>query len=198
MRIAVAGGGIAGLTAAIALAARGFSVALFERAAQLEEIGAGIQLSPNAMAVLERLGVTPPSKGGSPSRRRSSSAARGSGAYRAAAARQDGARALRRALLHASPRRSAERAPRNRTPATRRSASTFAPRCATCGRAEKSVVFTAGGLGRKADVLDRRRRHPFACAHRLFRPSRAEAARPQRLARGRCRRRASQASRRST
>jgi salicylate hydroxylase len=57
MRIAVAGAGIAGLTAAIALAERGFDVELYERAADLEEIGAGIQLSPNAMAVLERLGL---------------------------------------------------------------------------------------------------------------------------------------------
>ncbi len=57
MRVAVAGGGIAGLTSAIALAARGFEVDLYERAPVLEEIGAGIQLSPNAMAVLERLGV---------------------------------------------------------------------------------------------------------------------------------------------
>jgi len=58
MRIAVAGGGIAGLTTAVALAKRGFSVSLFERANAFEEVGAGIQLSPNAMAVLERLGVT--------------------------------------------------------------------------------------------------------------------------------------------
>jgi salicylate hydroxylase len=58
MRVAVAGGGIAGLTAATALSARGFSVDVYERAAALTEIGAGIQLSPNAMAVLERLGVT--------------------------------------------------------------------------------------------------------------------------------------------
>ena len=57
MRAAVAGAGIAGLTAAIALAARGFSVEIFERAPALEEMGAGIQLSPNATAVLERLGV---------------------------------------------------------------------------------------------------------------------------------------------
>jgi salicylate hydroxylase len=57
MRIAVAGAGIAGLSSALALAARGFSVDLFERAAVLEEIGAGIQLSPNATAVLDRLGV---------------------------------------------------------------------------------------------------------------------------------------------
>src|SRR5688572_17096883 len=57
MRIAIVGAGIAGLTAAIALARRGFAVEVLERAARLEEIGAGIQLSPNAMAVLERLGV---------------------------------------------------------------------------------------------------------------------------------------------
>jgi salicylate hydroxylase len=57
MRVAVAGAGIAGLTAAIALAAREYSVALFERATVLEEVGAGIQLSPNATSVLSRLGV---------------------------------------------------------------------------------------------------------------------------------------------
>lgn len=58
MRIAVAGGGIGGLTAAVALARRGFSVSLFECAKAFEEVGAGIQLSPNAMAVLQRLCVT--------------------------------------------------------------------------------------------------------------------------------------------
>lgn len=57
MRVAVAGAGIAGLTSAIALAARGFKVDVYERAARLEEIGAGIQLSPNATSVLEQLGV---------------------------------------------------------------------------------------------------------------------------------------------
>jgi salicylate hydroxylase len=57
MRIAIAGAGIAGLTSAIALAERGFSVDVFEKAARLEEIGAGIQLAPNATAILERLGV---------------------------------------------------------------------------------------------------------------------------------------------
>lgn len=57
MRVAVAGAGIAGLTSAVALAARGFSVDLYERASVLEEVGAGIQLSPNATSVLDRLGV---------------------------------------------------------------------------------------------------------------------------------------------
>ena len=59
MRIAIAGAGIAGLTSAIALAQRGFDVQVFEQAPALEEIGAGIQLSPNAMAVLNSLRVTP-------------------------------------------------------------------------------------------------------------------------------------------
>ncbi len=52
------GAGIAGLTVALALAARGFSVNLFERAHKLEEVGAGLQLSPNATRILDRLGVT--------------------------------------------------------------------------------------------------------------------------------------------
>jgi salicylate hydroxylase len=59
MRVAVAGAGIAGLTAALALSARGIRVDIYERAAELDEVGAGIQLSPNAMAVLDRLGVLP-------------------------------------------------------------------------------------------------------------------------------------------
>lgn len=53
----VAGAGIAGLTAAIALAHKGWRVRIRERAARLEPVGAGIQLSPNALDVLHRLGV---------------------------------------------------------------------------------------------------------------------------------------------
>ena len=52
MEIAIAGAGIAGLTAAIALAGRGFSLTLYERADALADIGAGIQLAPNAMTAL--------------------------------------------------------------------------------------------------------------------------------------------------
>lgn len=55
--ILITGGGIAGLTAALAFARHGFEVALFERAAAFEEIGAGLQLSPNATRILRRLGV---------------------------------------------------------------------------------------------------------------------------------------------
>lgn len=56
-QIIVAGAGIAGLTAAIAFARLGFAVRVYERAARLEEIGAGIQLSPNASGLLEELGL---------------------------------------------------------------------------------------------------------------------------------------------
>ena len=55
--IAVVGAGIAGLTVALALREHGFEVEIFERAPQLEEAGAGIQLSPNALRVLDRLGL---------------------------------------------------------------------------------------------------------------------------------------------
>jgi len=55
--VIVAGAGIGGLTAALALAQRGFQVTLLETAPRLEEIGAGLQLSPNAVRVLVALGV---------------------------------------------------------------------------------------------------------------------------------------------
>ena len=47
--IIVAGGGIGGLATALALAHKGFGVIVLERAARYEEIGAGIQLGPNAL-----------------------------------------------------------------------------------------------------------------------------------------------------
>jgi len=53
----VAGAGIGGLSAAIALSRAGYRVIALERAARLEEIGAGIQLSPNATRALDTLGV---------------------------------------------------------------------------------------------------------------------------------------------
>ncbi len=57
--IIVAGAGIGGLTAALALAARRFQVIILERTERLEEAGAGLQLSPNASRVLIELGVEP-------------------------------------------------------------------------------------------------------------------------------------------
>ena len=55
--ILVAGGGIGGLAAALALTRRGFSVKVLEQAPQLGEIGAGIQLGPNAFAAFDALGI---------------------------------------------------------------------------------------------------------------------------------------------
>src|SRR5437016_5500911 len=56
-RILIVGAGIGGLTAAIALRQAGVQVEVFERAAELKEIGAGIGLSANAMRVLKHLGL---------------------------------------------------------------------------------------------------------------------------------------------
>jgi salicylate hydroxylase len=56
----IVGAGLGGLTAAIAIAARGFAVRLVERSAELSEVGAGIQLAPNAGRVLAALGLDDP------------------------------------------------------------------------------------------------------------------------------------------
>lgn len=56
-KVIVVGGGIGGLAAAMALTAQGIEVELLEQAEQIAEIGAGIQLGPNAYAALDALGV---------------------------------------------------------------------------------------------------------------------------------------------
>lgn len=55
--VAVIGAGIAGLTAALALAQRGAAVTVHERAGSFREVGAGLQISPNAGRVLDALGL---------------------------------------------------------------------------------------------------------------------------------------------
>jgi salicylate hydroxylase len=57
--IFIAGAGIGGLTAALALAKSGFRVVILERAERLEEAGAGLQLSPNASRILIDLRLGP-------------------------------------------------------------------------------------------------------------------------------------------
>ena len=55
--VLVAGGGIGGVAAALALARQGYAVKVLEQAPQLGEIGAGIQLGPNAFAAFDALGI---------------------------------------------------------------------------------------------------------------------------------------------
>jgi salicylate hydroxylase len=55
--ITVIGGGIGGLTCALALRQRGASVTVLEQAQQITEVGAGIQVSPNGLRVIEALGL---------------------------------------------------------------------------------------------------------------------------------------------
>jgi salicylate hydroxylase len=55
--VLIAGGGIGGLSAALALLQRGFDVEVYEQALRLEEVGAGVQLSPNGTRALHAMGV---------------------------------------------------------------------------------------------------------------------------------------------
>ncbi|WP_322992475.1 FAD-dependent monooxygenase [Limnohabitans sp.] len=56
-QVLIAGGGIGGLAAAVACRQRGVSVRLMERAAQLSEVGAGIQIGPNVTRILQAWGL---------------------------------------------------------------------------------------------------------------------------------------------
>ncbi|WP_257455950.1 FAD-dependent monooxygenase [Archangium lipolyticum] len=56
-KVLVIGGGIGGLTAALALRRSGWEVEVFEQAPRLREVGSGLMLSPNAMRVLFGLGL---------------------------------------------------------------------------------------------------------------------------------------------
>lgn len=59
IRVAIIGAGLGGLAAACALRQHGIEATVYERAAQLGEVGAGIQLGPNAVKVLRALGIEP-------------------------------------------------------------------------------------------------------------------------------------------
>ena len=56
--IIIAGGGIGGLAAALALSLKGYGSIVLEQASEFGEIGAGIQLGPNVFRMFERLGLT--------------------------------------------------------------------------------------------------------------------------------------------
>ncbi len=57
MKIVIAGGGIGGLSAALCCLHFGHEITLLEKASVIKEVGAGIQISPNAMKVFEALGL---------------------------------------------------------------------------------------------------------------------------------------------
>lgn len=57
MLVGIIGAGIGGLTAAIALQQKGIAVKVFERAKQIEAVGAGLTIAPNAMEVFRKLGL---------------------------------------------------------------------------------------------------------------------------------------------
>jgi salicylate hydroxylase len=57
LSIAIVGGGIGGLSAALTLLRAGFDVHVYEQAAEVREVGAGIQISPNASRLLRGLGL---------------------------------------------------------------------------------------------------------------------------------------------
>jgi salicylate hydroxylase len=57
LSVAIIGGGIGGITAALSLLRAGADVHIYERAKTLSEVGAGIQVSPNASRILHRLGL---------------------------------------------------------------------------------------------------------------------------------------------
>jgi len=60
VRIIVIGAGIGGLAAALTLTRSGFEIQVFEQASELREVGAGVQISPNAARILNRLGLEEP------------------------------------------------------------------------------------------------------------------------------------------
>lgn len=56
LRIAIVGGGVGGMTAAIALQAKGHDVSIFERTSAFGRVGADVNLTPNAVHALDGLG----------------------------------------------------------------------------------------------------------------------------------------------
>ena len=59
MKVAIVGGGIGGLTAAVALLRKGIEVDVFEQAPAVTPVGASLQLGPNALRLLDELGLLP-------------------------------------------------------------------------------------------------------------------------------------------
>jgi len=60
LKVAIIGGGVGGLTAAIALVRKGIEVEIYEQAPALEPVGASLQLGPNAMRLMDELELRDP------------------------------------------------------------------------------------------------------------------------------------------
>lgn len=63
MKIAIVGGGVGGVTAAIAVARKGFDVEVFEQTPAIAQVGASLQLGPNALRLMDELGLLPALRG---------------------------------------------------------------------------------------------------------------------------------------
>jgi salicylate hydroxylase len=59
-KVAIVGAGIGGLTAAVAMHQRNIEVEVYEQSSQINEIGAGVSLSPNAIKAFRALGLNAP------------------------------------------------------------------------------------------------------------------------------------------
>jgi salicylate hydroxylase len=57
LNVLIAGAGITGLVTGLALAQTGHAVTIIERASEITEVGAGLQVAPNASRILYRLGL---------------------------------------------------------------------------------------------------------------------------------------------
>ena len=111
--VAIIGGGIGGLTAALAMLRAGIDVAVYEQAAELQELGAGVQISSNGTRVLAALGLKERDAAARRHRRRQGNPAlEHRPDLEAVRPRRDLGRALRLALCDVSSRRSARDAAR--------------------------------------------------------------------------------------
>ena len=187
--IVIAGAGIGGLTAALALTRAGFRAVVLEQAARLEETGAGIQLSPNATRVLFDLGLAERLRPLAVAPEAIRVVERRIGPrHRARAARRGGGAALRRALLGDPSRRPAGRA---RDHDRGKSGRDLAARHARGGfrgpsaRRDRRGARRARAARRTRHRADRRRRAVVDLAHAARRPQAAALRPPHRVARGR-------------
>lgn len=157
LRVAVVGGGIGGLMAAVALRSRGADVDVYEQAPALGEVGAGVALAPAGMRILERLGVAQDVSrwavpiGKVDVRRSDGSAMAPTGAGSADPAEtKPSAGRPRRRCRHGRPpagsrRRAGRRTARGQTPCCNATWSSHSPRCSP-GRSPTAEVLSADRL----------------------------------------------------